>query len=265
LISMFRSVFTKSLRDQYRGLIGWSFGLVSLVMIMAALWPSVRDMPDLEKFLRNYPEAMRKLFNVRAIGTGKGFMNAELFTFMLPVLFIVFGIGRGARLLAGEEQAGTLDVLLTAPLSRTRILLQKAAALAVSVLVLGAVLLATTLASAQVAHMEIGVAQLAWGVAALTLLGVEFGWLALAIGAATGRRSLAIGVAGAMATAAYVLYVMGAIVEAVEPWRILSPFHQALSGGPIGGGIAAYAWLATGAVIALAASIPIFDRRDVRV
>ena len=103
---MFANVFLKSLRDQRRAVIGWSIGIVLLVLLESAMWPSIRNMPDLNEFLANYPESMRKLFNLESFGTGSGFINVELFSTMLPVLFIVFGIGRGARAVAVSPLPG---------------------------------------------------------------------------------------------------------------------------------------------------------------
>ncbi|MGH2655527.1 MAG: ABC transporter permease [Actinomycetota bacterium] len=261
---MFRNVFLKSLRDQYRGLIGWTIGVMVLVLVMALIWPSVRDMPDIDRLLANYPEAMRELFNVEAITTGPGFMNAELFSIILPAMFLVFAIGRGARLLAGEEQAGTLEVLLTTPVPRAQVLLEKAAALAVSVAVLGLALFASTVASAALVGMDVPPGEAAVGSLAMVLLGLEHGWLAFATGAATGRRVLSIGVAGTVAVVGYVLYVVGALVEAMEPWRSVSPFQHALKGGPIGGGVGAgFGWMAVVAIVVLLACLPVFHRRDV--
>jgi ABC-2 type transport system permease protein len=256
----------KTLRDQYRGLIGWGIGVVALVVLMVLLWPSVRDMPGIEQLLENYPEAMRELFNVEAITTGAGFLNAELFSIILPAMFIVFAIGRGARLVAGEEQAGTLEVLLATPLPRVRVLLEKAAALAVSIAALGAVLLAATAGSASLVGMDIPTGDLALASLSMVLLGLEHGFLALAVGAATGRRGLSIGVAGAVAVTGYVVFVMGALVEAMEPWRSASPFQHALEGGPIGGGLGAgFGWMGLAALVLLVAGLPVFHRRDVPV
>lgn len=263
---MFGNVFLKTLRDQYRGVLGWSIGTVVLVILIVALWPSVRDIPDLETFLSNYPEALRKLFDIDTIATGAGFLNAELFSILLPAMFLVFAIGRGARLVAGEEQTGTLEVLLTTPVPRGRVLLEKAAALAVAVLVLGAVLFGVTAVSQSLGGMGIPIGHLAGASAAMVLLGIEHGWLALAVGAATGRRGMSIAVAGTVAAAGYVLYVMGAFVDTLEPWQVVSPFYQSLEGGPIGTGLPArYGWMAVGAIAVLAASLPIFDRRDVAI
>jgi ABC-2 type transport system permease protein len=261
---MFRNVFVKSLRDQRRALIGWGVGVMLLVLLEAALWPSVRDMPDLHEFLAGYPETMRKLFNLEDFGTGTGFMNAELFSALLPVLFIIFAVARGARMLAGEEEAGTLEVLLVTPVSAVRLLVQLAVALATAVGALGAVLYVSVLAASPVFGLGIDAADLVAATLAMVLLGVEFGWLALAVGAATGRRGLAIGVASTAAVGAYVLYVAGELVGAVEPWQPLSPFHQALTGGPLGAGLpVAYVWMPTVAIAFLAIALPILDRRDI--
>ena len=108
---MLANVFTKTLRDQRRSLIGWSIGIATLILVEGALWPSVRDMPNLDEFLASYPEALKEAFNLGAMTTGTGFLNAELYTLVLPILFLVFGISRGARLVAGEEEAGTLEAV----------------------------------------------------------------------------------------------------------------------------------------------------------
>jgi len=264
VIAMLRNVFLKSLRDQRRALLGWGIGIAALVLLESALWPSIRDMPDLNAFLANYPEPMRKLFNLEDFGTGAGFVNVELFGTMLPVLFIIYGIGRGARMVAGEEEAGRLDVLLVTPVSTTRLVLQQAAALAAALAALGGVLYVAVLSASVLFDLGVGAADLAGATLAMVLLGVEFGWLALAVGAATGKRAAAIGVATTAAVGAYVLYVAGQLVDAVQAWQPLSPFHQALTGGPLGAGLpAAYAWMPAAAAVVLAAALPVFNRRDI--
>jgi ABC-2 type transport system permease protein len=261
---VFTTVFRKTLYDLRRSLVGWSIGIVTLVGLMAAIWPTMRDMPDLESFLANYPEAMQRLFDIEAITTGAGFLNAELFSMLLPAMFMVYAIGRGAKLVAGEEADGTLDVLVVTPVSRIQVLLEKAAALAVALSVLGLVLLASVVVSSLAADLEIPVRDATVGTLAMVLIGLLHGMLALAVGAATGRRSWALVAASTVAVAGYVLHVVGALVEAVEPWQPLSPFTQAVETGPVGAEVpAGFAWLALGAVVLVLAAIPIFDRRDV--
>jgi ABC-2 type transport system permease protein len=262
---MLGSVFAKCLRDQRWALLGWSAGIAFLVLVEAAVWPTMRDMPNLDELLQGYPDAMKELFDLDAMSTAQGFMNAELFTLVLPMLFIVFAVSRGARLIAGEEERGTLDVVLLTPVSTRTLLLQKAAAVAVSVLSLGLVLFASLLAAAPVFDLDLGIADVASGALAMSLLGIEFGFLSLAVGAATGRRTVALAVAGVLAVAGYVLYALGQIVDAVEPWQPLSPFHQAVAEGPLGAGLpASFGWLAIVASAVIAAAVPVFGRRDIR-
>lgn len=257
-------IVERSLRDQARGFVAWAIATGLLVFAIVALWPSVRAMPDIERFLENYPEALKDLFNMDAFRTGAGYLNAELFSIMLPAMFLVFAIGRGARAIAGEERSGSLEMVLASPVSRTRLLLEKAAAVALSTTALGAVLAGTAIAAAAAFGLDASASDIALASLVMVVLAIEHGWLAVAVGAATGRRGLSVAVAGAVAGAGYVLYVVGTLVDAARPWRVLSPFHQALDGGPVGAGWrAGYLVMAAIAVAAIAIAAPMFDRRDV--
>lgn len=261
---LLRSVYAKSLRDQRRALVGWSVGLALLVAVEAAVWPSFRDMPDIEDLMDQYPDYMKDLFDIDAMTSGLGFMNAELFTLLLPALFLIYAIARGARLVAGEEDAGTLDVLLVTPLSARRIVLEKALALLTCVALLGVVLWVVTLGSSLVLGMGIDPAEAATGALAQVLLGAEFGALALAVGTATGRRGVAIWAPSGLAVAAYVLHAAALLVPEIDPWQKLSPMYQALADGPLGAGLpATFLWLVLGTAVAVVAALGLLDRRDI--
>ncbi|GAB1516723.1 ABC transporter permease subunit [Actinophytocola sp. KF-1] len=260
------NVFLKTLRDQRRALVGWSIGLLVLVLLESALWPTVRDMGNLTEFVANYPEAMKELFKLDQFGTGTGFLNGELYSLMLPILFLVYGIGRGARSVAGEEEAGTLEVLLMTRVSPTSLVLHRAAALAAGMIALGAVLFVAVAVCSPLFGLDVPLGQAAAGSVAMVLLGVEFGWLALAVGAVTGRHVVATAVASAVAVAAYVLYAAGGLVAELEAWQGVSPFDQALTAGPLGGGLTwVFLWMPAAAVVFVAAAVPVFERRDITI
>lgn len=257
------TVFRKSMYDQRRTLVYWSLGIAALMLLMALLWPTVRDVYD-EAVLQAYPEELREVFGLDTFGSGTGYLNVEVFSIMLPIVFIVFGIGRGARLIAGEERDGVLEPILVTPVSRTRILLEKALALAVGVVVLGIALFAVTMIGSVLADMDVPTRDAAIGALSMTLLGIYSGWLALAIGAATGRRDQAIAGASIVLIGAYVLHVVGALVEQVEPWRIVSPITQAIAEGPVDAAVpSAFGALAVVSLGFLALAVPMFATRDV--
>lgn len=265
-MTVFANVFVKTLRDQRRALVVWSVGLAVLVVLEAALWPTVRNMGNIREFIANYPEALRELFKIDQFATGSGFLNGELYSLLLPILFLVYGISRGAKAIAGEEEAGTLEVLLTTRVSPVSLVPHKAAALAVAVVSLGLVLFAAVMICSLLFGLDVRAGDALTGSLAMVGLGIEFGLLALAVSAMSGRHTVAVAAASAVAVAAYVLYAAGGLVDALSSWRVVSPFQQALADGPLGAGFpASYLWMPAAAAVFLLACLPVFDRRDITV
>ncbi len=260
-----RNVALKSLRDQRRALVGFSIGIVIYVGFLAAFFPTVRDQAaKFDQILDAYPPALKTAFGIDSLTTGAGYLHAELFSAMLPILFLVYAIGRGSDLIAGEEERGQLELVLATPLTRRAAALQKALALGAGLLVLGLVLFATLLVADLAVGLDLSLVRLAAEVASLVLLAAACGALALAAGALRGRRGLAIAVATAVAAGAYVLDLVSKLVEGARPLRWASLFSYydgspAILHGPDWAGLAVLAGVAVALVgVAVAA----FDRRD---
>lgn len=265
---MLRNVFLKSLRDARRSFAWWSAGLVSLTALIVAVWPAVRDNPALIKLHETYPEELRAFVSFGGeldFGSPAGYLGSELFSFMVPLLLLVAAIGAGAAALAGEEERGTLEVVLAHPVPRARLALEKIGALATEVTGLALVLWVALAVGTAAVSMEIGVGKLAAAIASALLLALAFGSISFALGAATGRRGLAIGLTAAAAVAAYLVNALAPLVDALEPVRKASPFYFYAAGDPLRHGLeASHSLLLAG--IALAASgvsVIAFERRDI--
>jgi ABC-2 type transport system permease protein len=262
---MLRNVFTKTLRDHWRGLLGWGLGLVATSVLELAIWPTVRDRAaEFSKLLDAYPEAFKSMFSISEFTTAAGFLNGELFSLMVPLALLAVGVSFGAGATAGEEERKTIDLLLANPVPRRRVVAEKLLALVAALVGFGAVLFGTLWAGVALLGMGVGADRLAAAVAGAVLLGVCVGTLALAVGCASGRRGLAAGVAVAVALAGWLLYSLAPMVEGLKPWRKLTLFYQYLGHDPLRtgfdlGGLAVLA-VAT-AAFALAALLA-FDRRD---
>ena len=122
---------------------------------------------------------------------------------MLPLLIIGFAIAQGSGAIAGEEERGTLDILLSNPTTRLQVLLQKFAAMVTGILILGLVLWASVLIGAAIVDMDLSIVRAAEATLSGMFLGTAFGTLALALGSATGKRGLSTAAAGAVAVTAY--------------------------------------------------------------
>jgi ABC-2 type transport system permease protein len=262
------SVLLKTLRDMQRSLLWWALGLAGLVALLVAVYPTVRDNPDLTKLVEQYPEALKSLLSFGGgvdYTSGAGYLGSELFSFMAPLLFLVAAIGAGARAIAGEEEKGTLDLLLANPVSRRRVLLEKLAALVIEVLALGVVLWVALLIGSHAATMKVSGAHLAAGAAAAVLLGVAFGTVAILVGAATGKRGLAAGLSAALAVAAYVVNSLAPLVSALEPLQKVSPVYHYAASDPLRNGLeAVHVGVLVGiALVAAVLAVLAFDRRDI--
>lgn len=263
-----RSLFTKTLYDSRRSLLGWVLGLAATAAVVLVMYPVVRT-GSYQQTLENSPEALLRAFGMSRdldIAAGSGYLSAYLFGMMVPLLLLVFAISHGARLVAGEEDRGTLDLLAAMPVSRTRLLLVKAAALLVTLALLGVVLLVTVLIGAQLVDLPVHVPGLAAAVLSQVLLAALYGALAIGVGAATGRRGLAIGVATTVAAAAYLLRSLGPLADTTEGLQRLSPVYWAVGNDPMSNGLGAGLLVLvaiTGLVVAVCTGV--FTRRDLAV
>lgn len=267
---MLGSVWSKSLRDIRRSFAWWTLGLIFFVALILAVWPTVKDSPSIAKLYESYPEALKAFTSFGGTvdyGTPAGYLGAELFSFMVPLLFLIAAIGAGARAIAGEEESGTLDLLLSNPVSRIRLALKKLGALGVELVALGIVLLASLAVGASVESMKIGVDHLAAATFDAVLLALCFGAIAFLVGSATGRRGWAIGGTSALAVAAYLLNSLAPLVPALKDIQPISPFYHYAASDPLSSGLDAGHIVVLLAILVVASALaPLaFDRRDLAV
>ncbi len=260
------ALLRKTMRDQQRAFVAWGIGLAGMAAMYAAFYPSVRDSaPDLQRYLENLPEAFKNLIG-GDFTSPAGYLRSETFSTLGPILLLVFAIGAGSRAIAGEEEGRTLDLLLSTPVRRRQVLFDKWIAMAASALGLATVLGLTTAVVGPFFELHIPIVDLASACLMLYLLELAFGTIALALGCFTGRRGLANGITGALATIAYVLNVLASAVGALAPLRPLSPFRWYLEPDPLVDGVTAVnvaVFVGITAVAYVAAWFS-FERRDLR-
>jgi beta-exotoxin I transport system permease protein len=260
------ALLRKTLRDQRRAFIAWAIGIGGMAAMYTAFYPSVRNSAtDLNKYLEKLPDTLKNLFG-GDFTTPAGYLRSETFSALGPILFLIFAIGAGARAIAGEEEGRTLDLLLAAPIRRGQVLLGKWLSMALFGLGLATVLGVAIVIIGPAFSLHIGVVDLAAACLMLYLLAVSFGTIALAVGCATGRRGLAFGITGGVATLTYIFDVLAPAVQALHPLQPFSPFRWYLEPDPLVAGLSATNVLVLLAITAVAylAAWWSFERRDLR-
>ena len=265
---MLRNIALKSLRDIRRGFLWWSLGLIGFVALIVSVYPTVHSNPALEKLSQDYPKALQAFIAFGGAvdyASAAGYLGIELFSLMVPLLLLVAAIGTGAGSIAGEEERGTLELLLANPVSRTKVVLEKTVALVFEIAGLGLVLWLALWVGALLASMDISAGHLAAATLSAVLLALAFGTIAVLLGAATGRRTVAIGLTAAAAVAAYLVNGLAPLVHALEVPQKLSPFYHYAVGDPLRNGVSLthLAVLVAIAVVATGLAPWFFSRRDV--
>ncbi len=265
---MLRNVLFKSIQEQQRSLFWWVIGLSALNIVTILFYPSFADRPELNELFEDLgPLAEAFVGEIEDFTSPEGFVDSQLFSFMIPLLFVAFGIFAGSGSIAGEEERGTLDLLLSNPLDRRRIILEKFGANLVAMALLGVGTWIGLVAGALMVSMDISWLRLAEATVSSALLGIAFGALAFALGSARGKRGTAAGVSAAIGVAAFLLDTLVPLVESLEPLTRISPFHYYNSAMPLFNGLdPLHVFILVAMTAALfAVALVTFERRDLGV
>jgi ABC-2 type transport system permease protein len=212
------------------------------------------------------PDALLAMIGGVDMSTPEGYLTAEIFSITGPATFAVLTVLIGSRAIAGEEQNKTMDLLLTNPVTRTKVISEKSLAMLGYSVVLGAVTFLGTWASVILGNLNIPVGNIAAASLQLTLLGLVIGGVALLVGSATGRVRWSAYTAAGVTLFAYFLNSFMPLSENYAVWAKLSPFYYYQSSNPLVNGMNwTHGAILAGIFISLIAlSIPLFQRRDLR-
>jgi ABC-2 type transport system permease protein len=264
-------IAARLVRDRRWSTLWWALGFVGLTLFTVALYPSIKDQPSVDELLANLPDAFRSAIGYDAavpLSSPAGYLQARLFSTLAPLLAVVFGIGAGAWAIGGSEEAGTLELLLANPVTRSRVLVERYLAtfglLAGPIAVFGLALL--VLGPPFGALQGIPTGNVVGACAAVFALGLLHGSLAFTVGAVTGHRGVAVALPTAVAVSGYLVETVLAAAGDLGTLRQLSPWHWYLDRNLLAEGATLAAVLLPLAISAVlvAAAWAGFRRRDLR-
>ena len=237
-------------------------GLVGVMAAVGALFPAVGHTIG----TLDLPSGVANLLGGADYGTITGWFRSEIAVIYGPLVIGSLAIAGASAATAGEEEERILALVLAHPIRRSRLIVAKAAAISLVVLVI---------AFAVWVGLIVGVALGGGGISLghITALAVQLGFfglftcsLALALGAGTGRRSLATGAAAAVAILGWLINSFAPLAPSVAWIKYLTPFYYYAGHDPLTGGVDAVGLVALGllTLLLLAVAMIGFDRRDLR-
>ena len=256
----------QTIRREWKALISWTVATVLLVIAVVAFFPSIGGNSALTDSFDDLPPSVQAAFGLGDLTSAAGYLQGQIFSTLGPVIFLSFAIARGARAIAGDEERGTMDLLLSNPLRRSRVVLERAAAITLELVGLGLFLWLTLLAFGPVFDIHVAAGNTAAATASNVALGLLYGAIALCLSGATGRRSLSLGIASGLAGAGYLYTSIAPFVSSLRDRLAISPFQHGYGYDPVTNGMqwGDFFTLVIAAAVFIAGAVVLFDRRDVR-
>ncbi len=235
-------IYVRWLADRRRSTIVWTLGVVIVSVATAAFYPALENMSGDALASAGAMSSILGLGGGIDPSTPLGFLWAMNYSNQLPWLLMALGIALGTASIAGDEEAGTLEYLLSKPVTRTQVAMARFAGVITILLVASLFNLLAVAATAPLFDLTTATTTTASDGSTVTNPGVSFGDLvvggiaafsvalgsasvAFFIGAWRGRKAEAMGISAGLAVGGYVFYTLSNVTGDLEaltwlfPWR----------------------------------------------
>jgi ABC-2 type transport system permease protein len=126
-------------RRRVRGSVVMTLGFAVLIGLYVWMFPSISSDIDLDAYVESFPPALVEAFGIESLGTIEGFLAAELYAFVWVLLLGIYFAYAAAGLIADDVDRDRMDMLLSLPVSRTKVLFEKFASILVPLVVVNVV------------------------------------------------------------------------------------------------------------------------------
>jgi ABC-2 type transport system permease protein len=255
------AVIRRCLRDQRRSPLTWGLPLGLMSALEVGIYPSVEK--SLSKAMSGYPQALKQAFRIEDMSTPAQYLNAEMFSLIIPLAVAFFAIRAATRPIVGAEERHWIDTVLAAPVRRRTLMAGAFIAGMISsavILLVNAVLI---VAAGHIFGAVIAVDDVLAGSAEVWALVFFFAGLAQLVAGRFGNWAGVTGIAAGMLVLMYIVDVAARIADAlhdVGPFSVFHYYGKALTEGLNVGPSAAVAGIG---VLLAAVGLALFERRDI--
>jgi ABC-2 type transport system permease protein len=265
MFTIFRNAFSR-----YRGqILGWGISLGALCLYMAQFYETIAAQGEAYiKMVEAFPKELMAFFSTSEAAemfTPSGFLNIEFFSYM-PIIIGIFAIMAGSGLLAGDEENGTMDLILAHPVSRTALFVGRALAFLIATIAILVINWAGFLIGLPGSGLGLNALDLARPFISLFAQLMLYGTLALVLSMLLPSRRMAAMTSGILMIASFFITALARLDDKLETLAKISPMNYYQGGLAIDG--LKWGWviglLAISALFVLIAWWR-FEHRDIRV
>jgi len=249
-------------------ILGWGIGLALLGGYLIRFYDTLAEQGvELTRMIAAYPKELMAFFgDMTQLFTPAGYLHTEFFSYM-PLILGIFIASMAGGLLAGDEEKGTLDLVLSYPISRRRLFVGRVCALISAILaILFIIWLSFLVAVRGTLLEEISLGEMAFPLLSLGGLLAFFGALGLLLSLLLPSQRAATMFTSLLLFSSFFLSGMATIDENLEAYDPYSPFHYYQGGNALNEMNWGWLGILTGlAFLMILLAWWRFERRDIRV
>ncbi len=266
------AVFIETLRRGWRSMLYWGIGMGLYGGIIILMLPDVNALKQAADLIASLPPFIVKMVggdDISFMTTPQGFLATKFFLFA-PIMFGIYVINAGLNVTSSEEDRGIMDVTLSLPVRRGRLVIERLLGYAVllsGIVAITFVALVISDALSPNVNIDTGVLfQATLNILPSMLLLLAF---TVMVGAAATRRSRAIAIATIFLIGSYVIDLLGSMATGslAASLRVISFYSYYDSSGVMKNGLTLSNVLIV-LVVALICGVLapyFFERRDIAV
>ena len=260
-------IFKQTLHDSRRAVLAIGIIGALLAIMIVALFPSFSEFEEINAMLDS-PIFSALFGEIGDYTTPEGFIGNEFFSF-LPLMMAFYSVFVGLQIFSADESRGALDILLSAPIPRWRVVVERLLAYVVSYLGMMLITYAGfVLILMLVPEVQLGLDKVAAAVLNIFPLLLLQTTLTLFVSTLVRGGNKAAGISGGIIIASYFVTALadlaGDALRVVKPLSMFSYYsgYHALKEGFQWGNMGVLITVALGLAVL---SVIAFERRDVTV
>lgn len=226
---MFKMIW-RTIKNRRISLLAYSISAVALMEMFAAMFPTfAKRQGEFDKLLEIYPEEIFQVFGTEkaefTISKFESFIGMEHFSIMWPILVIVLAISFGSAQIAGEIEKGTIEMLISQPISRIKLFFSKYIAGVFNVFIFTILSIFSVVPLAAMHRIEYNLDSFT----TMTILGLLFGIAIFSVSMLASsmfsEKSKANFLVGGMLLVSYAINILSNFIDSLENLKYISVFY----------------------------------------
>jgi len=220
------NLITHEIKIRRGAIFGWGFGAAGFALMYLSLYPQFADQMSAFQDILDLP--IYKALGVTSMSTFSGYASSTLINF-LPIILGIYALITSTFTLAGEEDHGTLEILVTLRLARWQIVVAKGIAMIITIFLIILITEAGGLLSLYLVLQQVNIDVSTFQFVLVILNALPITYFFMMLGFFLGAFLPTRGSASMTATAILIISYLGNnlfnLVERLKEWRRFFPFY----------------------------------------